>query len=263
MSHTKDSYSMLSNIIFNMKSTKKWDKQLFYYQLLPIVPSVVGTYLGILLPSELVRGLEHKWRFEYLMLYIIGLSLIMVICKMLEEGMREYNYRNSLSLPMYYEKYCYDKVMRLDYHLLENPQYTNLMSNTWNVLRNKSGFRTAVSAVPTILSSFLAVLWYGYMIGQKSLLIIILAIFHSFFNVLMVIRLSKKQKTYHKNTGKYAKEAAYINKQAMDRQAGKDIRIYRLQQWFLHKYDQSLEGTVEAIGLPQCNLCSYCWDGSK
>ena len=26
---------------------------------------------------------------------------------------------------------------------------------------------------------------------------------------------------------------------------------------------QSLEGTVEAIGLPQCNLCSYCWDGSK
>ncbi len=26
---------------------------------------------------------------------------------------------------------------------------------------------------------------------------------------------------------------------------------------------QSLEGTVKAIGLPSCNLCSYCWDGKE
>ncbi len=26
---------------------------------------------------------------------------------------------------------------------------------------------------------------------------------------------------------------------------------------------QSLEGTVKAIGLPACNLCSYCWDGRE
>ena len=26
---------------------------------------------------------------------------------------------------------------------------------------------------------------------------------------------------------------------------------------------QSLEGTVRAIGLSACNLCSYCWDGKE
>ena len=26
---------------------------------------------------------------------------------------------------------------------------------------------------------------------------------------------------------------------------------------------QTLEGTVEAIGLPSCDLCSYCWDGKE
>ncbi len=26
---------------------------------------------------------------------------------------------------------------------------------------------------------------------------------------------------------------------------------------------QSLEGTIEAVGLPACNLCSYCWDGKE
>ena len=26
---------------------------------------------------------------------------------------------------------------------------------------------------------------------------------------------------------------------------------------------QSLEGTVKAIGLPECNLCTYCWSGKE
>lgn len=26
---------------------------------------------------------------------------------------------------------------------------------------------------------------------------------------------------------------------------------------------QTLEGTVKAVGLPECNLCSYCWSGRE
>jgi ribosome-associated protein YbcJ (S4-like RNA binding protein) len=26
---------------------------------------------------------------------------------------------------------------------------------------------------------------------------------------------------------------------------------------------QSLDGIVEAIGLPKCELCTYCWDGEE
>ena len=26
---------------------------------------------------------------------------------------------------------------------------------------------------------------------------------------------------------------------------------------------QSLEGTVRAVGLPECKLCTYCWNGKK
>ena len=26
---------------------------------------------------------------------------------------------------------------------------------------------------------------------------------------------------------------------------------------------QSLEGIVKAIGLPKCELCTYCWDGKE
>ena len=26
---------------------------------------------------------------------------------------------------------------------------------------------------------------------------------------------------------------------------------------------QSLEGVIEAIGLPECKLCTYCWNGKE
>ena len=26
---------------------------------------------------------------------------------------------------------------------------------------------------------------------------------------------------------------------------------------------QTLEGVVESIGLPECELCTYCWDGKE
>lgn len=240
MRKTKDGYSWLSNILFNMNSAKEWDKRLYYYQFLPVIPSVLGTYLGLLMPSELVRGLENKWRFELIMLYILVLSLGMMLCNVLEQGMFEYSYRNAETLSMYYEKCCYCKIMRLDYHMLENPEYNKLIGNTWNVLRSKHGFRTAIQAIPAILSSLLSFLWYGIMIGQKSLVIIALAVFQTLFNIYMIQWLRKKHKAYHQRIGKYTKKTAYISRQSMERKAGKDIRIYQMQSLFLRKYDQAL-----------------------
>ena len=242
MKKTKESYSWFSNILFNMKSCRKWDTKLFYYQLLPVVPGVLATYLGLLIPSELLRGLENRWAYEQLILYIFALSFGMLICNMLEKGMSEYIYRNSPTLTMYYETCCYEKIMKLDYHLLQNSESSKLIGNVWNVLRNEYGTRTSISVVPAILSSLLSVLWYGFMIGRNSWLIIVLAVFHALINVKIINWLRNRQKGYHEEIGKYAKQTAYISRQSMDLRAGKDIRIYQMQEWFLTKYEEALGG---------------------
>ena len=50
---------------------------------------------------------------------------------------------------------------------------------------------------------------------------------------------------------------------------GSTVRGQRLRQTICEKlkFDsldfQSLDGIVEAIGLPKCELCTYCWDGEE
>ena len=242
MKKTKESFSCFSNILFNIKSAKKWDPKLFYYQFLSVVPGVLANYLGLLIPAELVRGLEEQWRLQQIILHILLLTVGMLICDILKGQMNVYIYRNSVTLTMYYETCCYRKVMDLDYHILEKPEIVKLRGNTWRILQNKYGIRAAVSVVPAILSGLLSVVWYGLKVSQVSVVIVLLAIFHTLLNLWLIRRLREKQTILHKEIGKYTKQTAYINRQAMERRAGKDIRIYQMQNWFLKKYDDALDG---------------------
>ena len=68
-------YGLISNVIYNMRSSKIWDRKLFYFQLLMIFPDVASAYLGVLLPAQLVRGLKEKWDMAALLLTIFLLAL--------------------------------------------------------------------------------------------------------------------------------------------------------------------------------------------
>ena len=235
-------YSWLSNIIFNIKAAEIWDKKLFRYQFLTVLPNVAGTYLGFLLPSELLRGLEYQWPVTKLMLSTFVIASGLCLLKLLDKGMMEYIYRVSPRLTLYYEKCCYRKIMRLNYDMLEEPECSKLIGNTWNVLRNEYATRESVSAVPQILCGMAGVFWYGIMIALKSRVIILLAAANTFLSIFLMLKIRKKHAQIHQKIGSYTKETAYISKQSMDKAAGKDIRIYQMTDWFLKKYDSSLSG---------------------
>lgn len=45
---------------------------------------------------------------------------------------------------------------------------------------------------------------------------------------------------------------------------GKNLRKAMCEELHLASLEfQSLEGVIEAIGLPKCKLCTYCWNGKE
>ena len=56
----KRKYGYISNLIYYMKSMKEWDKWMFCFSLLIVIPAVAASYLGTLLPASLVAGLEKQ-----------------------------------------------------------------------------------------------------------------------------------------------------------------------------------------------------------
>lgn len=235
-------YGLVSNVIYNMRSSKAWDPKLFYYQLLMIFPDVAAACMGVLLPAWLVKGLEAKWDLGKLLLAIFLLAFGIWVFEMLREGMQEYLYRNSLSFHLYYEKCCFTKVMDMDYEMLEDPGNRELMGNTWNVIRNEFGIRNSFLTVPKLLGGILGTGLYGILIGSESILLLLLIILNTAASFLLLSFVRRKHEKYHKNLSSFTAKASYISRQSMEKTAGKEIRMYQMMDWFVQKYEECIKG---------------------
>lgn len=237
---TKSRYTWFGNICYTLKCAWDWDRKLFYYQFLPVLPNVISGFMGVWIPSRLVRGLEEGESLGVLLAVVGGCAVLMWLMQLLGEGMDEYVYRNSVMLNRYYEIECCKKIMALDYDMLEHPDHSKLIGNVWNFLGNEHRCRSLLSVIPGALAALVGIGWYGGMIAGKNALILFLAAVNTLCSFGLMRYVRRKHVEYQKEVGKFSKRTAYINRQAMERKPGKDIRLFRMADWILEKYEDSL-----------------------
>lgn len=236
----KQKYGIVSNLLYNMRCAWEYDRKLFWYQLLPIVPSVSAAYLGTLLPAWVVRGLEEGRGMEYLVGGIFAIALTMWCLNLAAESMTQYRYRNSALLRNYYAKRCFQKIMDMDYDVTEAPENQKVIGNTWRSLRNPYNFVSAANDAPVMLEAAAAVILYGILLGRQSLLLLLLQAASVGISLWLLGVARRKHTSQQGELSRYARETAYISRQSMESSSGKDIRIYRLADWILQKYEDSL-----------------------
>lgn len=234
-------YGIVSNFLYYLREAKSKDKKLFYYQVLPVIPFGISSVIGTILPSEVVRGLEEQWQLSTLAGYIFLLAAVMWVSNLAVIYMRNYQFVMGRILQTHFGRKAFRKIMSMDYDLLEEPENQKLIGNTWRVLRTGYLYGSIVSKLPSLLSMGLVVLVYGFLIMQKSLILMVLLMGSVGASMWILSLIRKKHGQYHEELSRYSKEAAYITRQTMDSSAGKDIRIYRMMDWFLKKYDESLK----------------------
>ena len=235
-------YGLIDNLLYFLREAKITDKKLFYFQLLPIIPCVLNSVIGTILPSEVVRGLEEQWSIAILAGYIGMLTVIMWLSNIAYGNMQSYLFHVGKILQIHFVKKCSRKIMSMDYDLLEEPENEKLIGNTWRVLRNNYSFGNTTRTVPSLFSATAVVMTYAILILRKSVLLMLLLIVSKGISMWMLSVIRKKHGQCHEELSRYSKEAAYISRQAVESSAGKDIRIYWMMDWFLKKYDEALAG---------------------
>ncbi len=233
-------YGLTSNLLYFLREAKITDKKLFYFQILPIVPCVLNSVIGTILPSEVVRGLEEQWSIAILAGHIGMLTVIMWLSNIAYGNMQAYLFNVGKILQTHFVKKCSRKIMSMDYDLLEEPENEKLIGNTWRVLRNGYSFGNTTRTVPSVLSAIAVVLSYAVLIVRKSIVLMLLLMVSKGISMWLLSVIRKKHGQYHEELSRYSKEAAYISRQAVEGSAGKDIRIYWMMDWFLKKYDEAL-----------------------
>ena len=244
----RNKYSLGRNIIFHLKSAKQWNKWVYYFQFLDVIPDMSATFLGIWLPSLIVSELQGGVSINVLMASIIIISLGMLISKVIDAGMSQYLYRHGLSLTMYYDKLAFEKTMKIDYDLLESKDVRKLVGNVWGTLRNEFAIRWSVTSMPVLIISVFSSILYGVWLCRINYVLVSVLMLTVSVNAFLLKQVRDVHSENHKELSRYTRAVSYINSHSMERSDGKDIRIFQMQDWFLEKYDDAILGMERIYG---------------
>lgn len=242
-------YGLISNFVYNMKSAKEWDKKLFWFQILMVIPTVAASLLGTYLPSRLVADLSSHMGIPRLLLELALLSLAMWACNTASNVAMEYCSLEGNCISTHYARKFVHKIMDVDYDYLEDEEYQKISGNAWRVARFGQGVSNAVTALPMFLSCMAGVLAYGYLLAAKSVILLLTIIASVGISLRLLAIARKKHAQYYEQLQLSARKEGYITAQATDSAAGKDIRIFHLLDWFLEKYDASLKEMGRLYGI--------------
>lgn len=239
---------MLGNIIFHLKSAKKWDEKLFWYQFISVVPHMTFTYLSVLLPSYIVSMLQKNTDVGRLLVWISLIVIGMALCNVVSSGMEQYLYRNSMNLTLFYEEQIFRKMTRVSYQELEKEETHTLLGNIWTGFRNEYMIRNSVTGFSGLLEAVLASALYGYFVLRIHWILFSIILAAILMNFLFLKKSRKRQGLIHQKIGEPMKMAAYVKRHSMERADGKDIRIYQMQEWFIRKYDDAIRKMGDLYG---------------
>lgn len=242
-------YGLISNFLYNMSAAKEWDKKLFWAQILVVIPNVTASFLATFLPSRLVADLTAQMALSRLIMELALIVAVMWVCNAASEMMLAYCESEGSFIYLHYAKIFAHKIMDVDYDYLEDQEYQKISGNAWRVARFGQGVANATSILPMFLYSMAGVLIYGFLLGRKSVILLLIVMFSVGGSLFLLSIARKKHMQYYEQLQLSARKENYITEQATDSSAGKDIRLYRLIGWFLEKYDNSLKEMGRIYGI--------------
>lgn len=233
----------LRSLKYHYKNLHDWTPKLFYMGILRVIPDLVLPVFTIVLPTMVVKGLEQKWDADKFAYYIGGLMIIMIlfhlinarILTILTEEKDSYRFR-------YLIKLC-NKKMDIDYDILESQEFQNRqrLAFHWIVEWANGPMERCISSPGAIGACLIGMLIYGVILAKQSVMILVLIAISVLITVAMSARALRYEDAMWGKTSKIRRKMGYINNQAMDFTAGKDIRLYGMQKWFLNMYRKLLK----------------------
>ena len=244
----KRKYGYGSNVIYFFKQMKSWNKWMFYCAFLEIIPQTLAYFLGDLLPASLVYGLEKRGTVLQVLGPLFAIAAGMLVLNILSSAIINYYYEQTNYFQLHFVRKFTRKVVDIDYERLEDKNYKDIKDNAWGSARFGQDIYRATNAVTALLTGLATTVMYGVILGSKSILILLVAFLSIAINLYLLGVARKMHGKYFGKISKYSKGEAYITERCMDSAAGKDIRIYKMLDYILKKYDENLEQIGKLYG---------------
>ncbi|MDO4292589.1 MAG: ABC transporter ATP-binding protein [Eubacteriales bacterium] len=184
------------------------------------------------LPQRILQGLEEHLALTAYVRGIVALAGILAVGNMLKAALTGYVRRMQGPFEDEYNLRILKKRLRVDYEMLESEAFNRDAHAVYDSLyRSRSVIRDSSVIWQQFLTAIAGVLLYGTILFRRSRMLAALVAATAVVTFLFKRKADAFERRLRPRADEAVRNMRYVEEQAYDFSAGKDIRLYRLEGW--------------------------------
>lgn len=242
-------YSTKENLKFMFDNWMKWDKSSIWLCILRVPAQVILPMLTVAIPAIMIQFIEEQRSIQDMILVVSGMSVAIAGLSWIDPFLQGHMKMHSEKVQNMYRIAAFNKIMALSYKEIEslegrerNKRGQKFSTHWWGGARGFFDCVVLLAVNITGIISYIAIL-------NKIHPLLLLLIFVTCVVDVFLLQLAKKQRShFNKEDSRIWMRYDYLYNKSHDFEAGKDIRIYSLSDWFIYMIAQTNKAYVSLMG---------------
>jgi len=215
-----------------------------------ILISALQPFAAMALPSAVVYVLGSGWQPTVIFAGLAGYVVLLQILQILRGYLQQTSLKGRFLFRISLGTGLFESAMEADFQGLESAKgQRKLEGARGNIFYgNEDGIEAFLGSFENAVTAFLGLAVYSVIIGsQNGWLLLALFVLTS---LIMAVQIYADKKTV-RHGDKYVKtyhDYSYLKREVLIPASGKDIRIYRMWNWFQEEFDRIKEQLTDLVG---------------
>lgn len=243
----KNNYRLLENILYCLKNLKRY-KGVSYFIMSPIliILSVGLTFMTMAFPSFVVSLIIKPIKVSKLLLFVLIYSVLLFLLSFIVKIL---NSRTTFKANLFRQNMMYDfseVMLSTDYTNIENEKGEKLMEKGLEAIYsgNAIGLEGILTDANLLLINILGLVVYSLISLNLNVFIMIALILCSTVSLIANKKNLQWIERYKDTWVTYSRKIRYLNNQSVDLKNGKDIRLYKIEKWFVDLLHELIDKRV-------------------
>lgn len=227
-------YSMCENIKYMLSNWALWNKKGFVYLLIRVPAMIVVPMLIAYVPKLMIDNIEKQVLIKEMILNVAFVSLIIAGASWVSPFMQQKLIGSAQIIRMHYAILSFRKTMTNDFVDVESLEGRERLERSKNFTNGYySGAQDFCDVVCQMLSGIIGVISSVLLLYKLPIVMILIIILSCVIEFVLYRVDYKYDRANREKRSKFRVEFDYFYRLGHEYNAGKDIRLYRLNDWFI------------------------------
>lgn len=228
------SYPLLSNISYVYKASFRRYPRMKLYLIVSFFSELLVPFLTIVITTLLVYSLTNEVSIEFYILLITGVIVVTYFVEMLRFwSLNRYTFENSFTKTTSFSIELSNHQLKTDYINIESKARRNVISKAYEAISsNQSGIEMMLKKSPELLINIVGMIIYGTLISFYVPIVLLILVLMSIVNYFLIKRANQYLIKMNGVLNDEYREKFYLSRDSTNPNYGKDIRLYKIGDWF-------------------------------